>query len=114
DERGRSVRAREPTCDRGLDEPVRLRREVSMIRIIAAVAGGLIAWFVVATISNLGIRLSWPEYVAVEKAMAFTLPMLLSRLAVGALASLCAGAITAWVARGHASGGGWLRAPPRR
>jgi hypothetical protein len=70
-----------------------------MIRIIAAVAGGLIAWFVVATIGNLGIRLSWPEYVAVEKAMAFTLAMLLGRLAIGALASLCAGAITAWIAR---------------
>jgi hypothetical protein len=74
-----------------------------MIRNIAAVAGGLIAWFVVATIGNLGIRLSWPDYVAVEKAMAFTLPMLLSRLAVGALASLCAGALTAWIARANGS-----------
>src|SRR5215472_16753576 len=71
-----------------------------MIRIIVAVAAGLIGWFVVGTIGNLGLRLSWPEYVAVEKSMNFTLAMLLCRLAIGALASLCAGAVAAWIARG--------------
>jgi hypothetical protein len=61
----------------------------------------VIAWFVVATIGNLAIRLSWPEYVAVEKSMDFSLAMMLVRLALGAVCSLAAGATAAWIARGH-------------
>jgi hypothetical protein len=72
-----------------------------MVRIIAAIACGFVAWFVVATIGNLVIRLSWPDYVAVEAAMAFTLPMMLVRLLLGAVASLAAGALAAWIARGN-------------
>jgi hypothetical protein len=71
-----------------------------MLRIIAAIAGGLIVWFVVATIGNLGVRLSWPDYIAVEKSMNFTLAMQITRLALGALASLAAGAAAAWIAHG--------------
>jgi hypothetical protein len=72
-----------------------------MVRIIAAIACGFVAWFVVATIGNLVIRLSWPDYVAVEAAMTFTLPMMLARLLLGAVASLAAGALAAWIARGN-------------
>ena len=72
-----------------------------MIRIIAGIVCGLVAWFIVATIGNLVIRLSWPDYVAVETSMAFTLPMMLARLLVGAVASLVAGALTGWIARGN-------------
>jgi hypothetical protein len=74
---------------------------LKVIRIVAGIAGGLIAWFVVGTIGNLAIRLSWPDYVAVEASMAFTLPMMLARLVLGAIASLCAGAAVAWIARGN-------------
>ena len=70
-----------------------------MIRIIAGIVCGIVAWFIVATIGNLVIRLSWPDYVAVETSMAFTLPMLLARLLVGAVASLAAGALVGWIAR---------------
>jgi hypothetical protein len=72
-----------------------------MIRIIASIVCGVVAWFIVATIGNLLIRLSWPDYVAVETSMAFTLLMMLARLLVGAVASLAAGALTAWIARGN-------------
>ena len=72
-----------------------------MIRIIASIVCGVVAWFIVATIGNLVIRLSWPDYVAVETSMAFTLPMMLARLLVSAVASLAAGALTAWIARGN-------------
>ena len=72
-----------------------------MIRIIAGIVCGIVAWFIVATIGNLVIRLSWPDYVAVETSMAFTLPMLLARLLVGAVASLAAGALVGWIARGN-------------
>ena len=74
-----------------------------MLRFAGGVVGGVIAWFVVATIGNLAIRLSWPEYVAVEKSMDFSLGMLLARLALGALCSLAAGATAAWIGRGHRS-----------
>jgi hypothetical protein len=70
-----------------------------MLGTAAAVAAGLIVWTAVATLANLVVRVGWPAYAEVEVAMAFTLPMLVLRLLIGALASLCAGAITALVAR---------------
>jgi len=72
-----------------------------MIRIIASIVCGVVAWFIVATIGNLVIRLSWPDYVAVETSMAFTLAMMLARLLVGAVASLAAGTLVGWIARGN-------------
>jgi len=73
-----------------------------MVRLIAGIIGGVSAWFVVATIADIGFRIAWPGYAAVEKAMAFDLPMLVGRLAVlGALSSVCAGAVAAWIAKGN-------------
>jgi hypothetical protein len=69
------------------------------MRTIGAVAAGLVVWIVVATIGNLALRFSWPAYAAVEKAMAFTLGMLVARLILGALASLGAGFTVAWLGR---------------
>jgi hypothetical protein len=71
-----------------------------MKRGIAAVLGGLVAWFVVVTAVNLVLRVSWPDYAAAEKPMTFTLGMLSARLAMGVLASVCAGFTAAWIARG--------------
>lgn len=70
-----------------------------MMRAAGAVLGGLVAWTVVATLVNLVLRLSWPAYAAVEKAMIFTLGMMTARLAIGALASLAAGFTAAWISR---------------
>jgi hypothetical protein len=70
-----------------------------VMRTIGAVAAGLVVWIVVATIGNLALRFSWPAYAAVEKAMAFTLGMLVARLILGALASLGAGFTVAWLGR---------------
>src|SRR4051812_44600127 len=67
--------------------------------IIGAVIGGLVAWTVVATLLNLALRLAWPPYATVEKAMTFTLGMQLARLVIGAVASLAAGFTTAWISR---------------
>jgi hypothetical protein len=71
-----------------------------MKRGIAGVMVGLVAWFVVATVVNLVLRVSWPDYAAAEKPMTFTLGMLGARLATGAFSSLCAGFATAGIARG--------------
>ena len=70
-----------------------------MLRAIAAIVGGLFAWVVVATVGNLLLRAAWPGYTEVEVAMNFTLGMLLARLLLGALSSLCAGFLAAWIAR---------------
>jgi len=72
-----------------------------MLRGATAVVAGLIAWFAVATIANLVARFAWPSYAEVELAMAFTLPMLLARLGIGALSSICAGVATALIARSN-------------
>jgi hypothetical protein len=51
-------------------------------------------------LATLAGRLVWPAYAAVEEQRIFTLDMLLSRLAVGALATLVLGVVVSWVARG--------------
>jgi hypothetical protein len=71
----------------------------SIARTVGAVIASLVTWTVVATLLNLALRLAWPEYQAVEKAMAFTLAMLAARLVLGALASLAAGFAAALVSR---------------
>jgi hypothetical protein len=72
-----------------------------MRRAVVAIVAGLIVWFVVATLVNLLFRALWPGYAEVEIGMNFTLAMLLGRLLLGALSSLCAGFTLAWIARGN-------------
>ena len=70
-----------------------------MVRSIAGVAGGLVVWMLVATLGNLALRFGWPVYADVEKEMTFTLAMLVGRLVLGAVSSLCAGATVAWITK---------------
>ena len=74
-----------------------------MRRTVAGIVAGLIVWLVVATIVNLLFRAFWPGYTEVELAMKFTLAMLIGRLLLGALSSLCAGFAAAWIAKGNGS-----------
>jgi hypothetical protein len=62
-----------------------------MLKLIGGVIAGLIAWIVLVTILNMGLRHGWPDYAAVEKAMTFTVPMMVVRLVMSALCSLAAG-----------------------
>lgn len=66
-----------------------------MIRSVVAIVVGAVVWFVVATLGNFLERLAIPGYAAAEPAMAFTLAMLIGRLATGLTSSLAAGAATA-------------------
>ena len=70
-----------------------------MVRSVAGVAGGLVVWMLVATLGNLALRFGWPGYADVEKEMTFTLAMLVGRLVLGAVSSLCAGATVAWITK---------------
>jgi len=74
-----------------------------MIKRIAGIVAGLIAWIIVATIGNLLFRVSWPGYAEAEISMMFSLAMMVARLLLGALASVCGGLAVAWIAKGNAA-----------
>jgi len=76
-----------------------------VIRTILGVVAGVIAWAVLVTVLNLGLRVFWPDYAAVEKEMAFDFPMMLARLAESTLALVVAALLTGFIAKGS------LRAP---
>jgi len=66
---------------------------------ILGVVAGLAVWVVVVTAAGVVLRVAWPEYVSAASTMAFTLPMKIARLSIGALATLATGWVTAWIAR---------------
>lgn len=69
-----------------------------MWRTVAGVAAGFVAWVVVVTILNWGLRLWLPGYAQVEHAMVFTLTMKAARLGIAALTSVAAGAVVRAIA----------------
>lgn len=69
-----------------------------MVKGFFGVVAGLIAWVAVAAAAGLILRL-WPAYASVAAAMTFTLPMLIARLSIGAIATVAAGLVTALIAR---------------
>jgi hypothetical protein len=69
-----------------------------MTRSILAFIVGLAVWVLVASLLNRGLRLVLGGYAAAEPRMTFTHAMMAARLALGALASLAAGAVTRAVA----------------
>jgi hypothetical protein len=70
-----------------------------MLRSILAVILAVITWFVVATIGNWILRAVLPSYSASEASMNFTLTMMICRLVLGLVSSLCAGFVCATIAR---------------
>jgi hypothetical protein len=76
-----------------------------MIRSAIAVVIGVVTWVLAATLCNWALRAGMPGYAAAEPAMAFTLPMLFGRLAVGLVASLAAGVACGAVSRSRRRAG---------
>jgi hypothetical protein len=72
--------------------------ERKMSKKIQAVASGLVVWVAVGTVGGIIMRSLWPGYASVVGAMTFTLPMLLARLSIGALATLAAGLVASVIA----------------
>ncbi len=66
---------------------------------IGATIAALVAWFFVATVLNLALRASWPHYHEAEAAFNFTLAMKVARLVLGAISSLGAGFVVAWIGK---------------
>jgi hypothetical protein len=69
-----------------------------MWRVIASVVAGLVAWAVVVTLLNFGLRAALPGYHAAEATLQFTLAMKAGRLIEAAVASLAAGALIGLIA----------------
>jgi hypothetical protein len=72
-----------------------------MLRLIGGSLAGVLAWVVLVTPINLALRHGWADYAAVEKAMTFTLPMMIARLAMSSVSSLASGAVAARMLHGE-------------
>ena len=70
-----------------------------MIRLVLAMLGGIVAWTLIASLLNIGLRLALPGYSLAEPEKTFTVAMQLARLVVGAVASLAGGAAAGWIGR---------------
>jgi len=70
-----------------------------MLKGILGVVVGLVAFVAVAIVGGWILRLSWPAYTRVAAAMTFTLPMMIARLSIGAVATVAAGLGAAIIAR---------------
>jgi hypothetical protein len=66
-----------------------------MLKLIGGVVAGLVAWIVLVSALDWVLRNGWHDYAAVEKSMAFTIPMMVTRLAMSATCSLAAGYVAA-------------------
>jgi len=71
-----------------------------MLRIIASVVAGVALWGLLAAGMDYCLRMGWPDYAAVEKAMAFTLPMMAARLSESTIALVIASWAAARIAPG--------------
>lgn len=71
----------------------------AIFKTVAAVIAALITWFLVATVLNLALRAWWPHYHEAETAFNFSFAMKLARLGLGAISSLGAGFVAAWVGK---------------
>jgi hypothetical protein len=70
-----------------------------MAKYIFGVVAGLMVWLAAVMAAGVLLRSVWPEYVAASGDMSFTLPMKLTRLSIGALTTLAAGAVSAVIGR---------------
>jgi hypothetical protein len=68
-----------------------------MSKKILGVVAGLLVFLMVVLLVGEAMRRSWPAYANVADAMTFTLPMMIARLSIGALATLAAGLVTALI-----------------
>ncbi|HJP69666.1 MAG TPA: hypothetical protein VJ846_12265 [Sphingomicrobium sp.] len=69
-----------------------------MLRALASIVAGLVAWAIIVSLLNLGLRAAMPTYHAAEATLQFTLAMKVGRLTEAALASIVAGAVVGLIA----------------
>jgi hypothetical protein len=69
-----------------------------MSRAITGIVAGLVAWGLIVTLLNFGLRTAIPGYHSAEATLEFTLAMKLGRLIEAAVTSVAAGAIVGLIA----------------
>ena len=69
-----------------------------MWRTLASIVAGLVAWVLVVTLLNFGLRAAIPGYHAAEATLQFTLAMKIGRLTEAALSSIAAGVVVSLIA----------------
>ena len=87
-----------PLQNAPLDTPSSIH---AILKIAAAVIAALVTWFFVATVVNLALRALWPHYHEAEIAFNFTFAMKFARLVLGAISTLGAGFVAAWIDKGR-------------
>jgi hypothetical protein len=70
-----------------------------MPRILAGAVVGAIVWLVSVTALNFALRYCWHDYASVEKAMTFTVPMMIARLVESGISSIVGGVVAAMIGR---------------
>jgi hypothetical protein len=75
----------------------------AILKTVGAVIAALVIWFFVATVLNLALRAWWPHYHEAEIAFNFTFAMKLARLVLGAISTLGAGFVAAWIGKNRMS-----------
>jgi hypothetical protein len=79
-----------------------------MLRKFLGVVGGLVGFILIGSVGFFLLRFNWHEYALAEKESTFTLPMLLSRLAMSVVCSVGAGWLAVLVAKGDSRTSWWL------
>jgi hypothetical protein len=69
-----------------------------MRRTLAGIVAGLIAWAVIVTVIDWGLRFGLTGYTEAEHTLLFTLGMKIARLSMAAVTSLAAGAVVCAIA----------------
>jgi len=85
-------------------EPKTLSSSHAIFKTVGAVIAALFTWFFIATVVNLALRAWWPHYHDAEAAFNFTFAMKLARLLLGAISSVGAGFVAAWIDNGRMRG----------
>ncbi len=70
-----------------------------MARGTLGIVAGLAVWVIVVTVAGSIMRAAWPAYASVADAMTFTLPMMMARLTIGAVATVVMGSVTTAISR---------------
>src|SRR5215831_17721504 len=73
----------------------------AILKTVGAVIAALLTWLLVATVLNLALRAWWPHYHEAEIAFNFTFAMKFARLVLGAISTLGAGFVAAWIDKGR-------------
>ncbi len=67
-----------------------------MLRRIGGTIVGVVVWIAVVTLLNLVLRHGWHDYATVERAMTFSLAMMVARLSMSGISSLVSGMAAGW------------------